>query len=388
MGVVILVQVPMQRETYYVNRAFLGLDFVAFYDAAARIREGRNPYEVSRFVTPPLPAFAAIPATYLPFELASAVMSGLVPLLLMASFITMNRTFLRDDRRSYDIILACGAFTFLFGYSFVFLYDRGNVDGFVALFLCAGLCLVDRANFLAGLLLAAAVSFKLYPVLVVLPLMLAARWRLLTWVGVYQLGFMLISPALWLDFVNTRLGWRAAEHFAIKENASLYNVFHFLGRFAEKWLGPARAELETTGTLLAHGVYGLLLASCLYADYRRRNAWTRAEDHHELVANAALYFPFMVAVPKVSYAYTLVVVLVTIPAWCYLWGRSKHAWERRWIAVMAVGAALGQAQAVALSDLLGTDTPYFLPPFGLFVVLIGATAYKWVAKGPEPGNHI
>ena len=49
----------------YVEPYFFGLDYRDFYDASQALAAGKSPYEVARYVTPPLPALANVPLSLL-----------------------------------------------------------------------------------------------------------------------------------------------------------------------------------------------------------------------------------------------------------------------------------------------------------------------------------
>ncbi|MFW6108792.1 MAG: hypothetical protein ACOC8D_03150, partial [bacterium] len=61
-----------ERLTYVIPapRFDYGLDYHDFYQASAALRAGHSPYEIARYVTPPVPAIVNVPLSLLPFRSA------------------------------------------------------------------------------------------------------------------------------------------------------------------------------------------------------------------------------------------------------------------------------------------------------------------------------
>ena len=151
----------------------------------------------------------------------------------------------------------------MFSYPFFFLFDRGQMDGFTLLLMSIGVYLLAGKSaprqLSAGGFIAAAVAFKIYPILLVLPLLVMRRWLALGALAAALLCFILISPQLYLHWLeqtlNTRVGW-----FRVTENGSLANTLGYIGAL----LGYG---YQLRG--VAYELWGALLAAMFYFDYRR-----------------------------------------------------------------------------------------------------------------------
>ena len=269
---------------------------------------------------------------------------------------------------------------------FHFLFDRGNLDGFTLLLLSIGMALLAGRgagglgrDLAAGFFLAAAIAFKVYPALIALPLLALRRWRPLAAPAGAMAGFILLSPALWLSwlewFLADRGGW-----FANDANGSLANTFfHVGGLFG--YAGQLKAA--------AIYVWAAMLLAMVALDFKALSA-ARSDGKAALTA-MALYVPFMLAVPSLVHHYALVCVLILLPVVCHLWANAASAGEKRILALITVGLILTQFHAYAVEELLRhafgitrcslsarslACLPQWLPGFGLLLTMLGALAYK------------
>lgn len=118
-------------------------------------------------------------------------------------------------------------------------------------------------------------------------------------------------------------------------------------------------------------MYFLLLGILSYCDFKMKST-----DYKELCTNCAMYFPFMVAIPQLSYHYEFVCILAVLPAISWLLKNTDLPVENKLLIFITLGLALSQFQAIAVRRLVGVNHPYFLPGFGLFMVMVGVTVYK------------
>ena len=151
MGAILLAQIVVHTELYFLNKWLLGLDYKDFYDASRHILAGQDPYTLRRYVTPPIPALLNIPLVSFPFEQARLVVMLLALLFVLLSYYLMQRRFDLQRKPDGPLIFVAGVVIIVLSYPVYFLFDRANIDGFVLLLMCAGLFFVDRHNLLAGL---------------------------------------------------------------------------------------------------------------------------------------------------------------------------------------------------------------------------------------------
>jgi uncharacterized membrane protein len=381
-GFQLITQIPI----HYVNKWIMpGVDYQDFYQASLQTLNGRSPYLVERFVTPPLFALANIPLALFSFEVARALFMFLIPCMVLFSYLLIARGLKASALEENDWFVPGGILVILFSYPFYFLFERGNIDGVVLLFMCLGLCSMPKRPWLGGLLLAAAIHFKLYPILFVIPLLLARRWQPLFWTCAWVLIFALVTAPYWGDFAI--LLSRRSNSFQLFENGSLVNTSLFLGRLVGSFFG--KNELFWTyAPLYAATLYALFLGILMLTDYKLSHALTPGQH----IANALLYVPFMVALPKSVYHYEFVVLIVLLPVLDYLWSGTVLPSERFALGMITVGVALSQWQAVALYTLTENTLAYYIPGLGLLLVMAGISAYKFMqlrqnTQKPFPEKH-
>jgi len=376
LGAIHVLQVVRQVDLYYVAKMGLGFDYQDFYEASQQL-DGGSPYDVKRYATPPLPAILNYPLSRLPFDHAKILVFGLILVSVIISYTLVNKIFFRLRDREAITISLCGLVTMMFSYPLLFLLDRGNIDAFVILLLCAGLFLMRKNDLLAGLVWGVAMSMKVYPIIILLPTIANRRFKTLAGSVVPPFVSILVGPGLWAQFAR-RIVLRA-DTFRVTENGSIANTFVGLGKFLRLvGVSPSRHSL----IVLSMTAYVLLLALMVIADYRRHK-WKQGSNLEQL-AEVMMYFPFMVAIPKVAYHYGLVILIPMIPMFCYLWNQNHNSGAEKTLLIAILGIALSQIQAVALERLFDTILPHFIPGFGLFLVMIGCVLYKLcVWPGPR-----
>lgn len=372
MGVVLLGQLFAQQDLYFIHKHAFGMDYGVFYKAALRIREGGSPYEVGRYVTPPLPAYLNVAATYLPLPTAKVLIALSVLGTVVGAMFLVRRIFAPPRWRADLVFLGAALGTVLLSYPFYFLFDRGNVDGLVLFLTALGLLALRRSGWLAGVLFGLAVATKVYPVLLVLPLAAKRRWVPLVAMGATLLVLFVLTPGDWLAFVEKRILERGSQ-WKIDENGSLACTFLYLGRFTADALGVPRFPLAQQIAGLYRPVYFVLLGLLVLRDALRRDVKPK-----QLCADVALYFPFMVAVPRLVYHYELVWLLALVPVVGWRWANAGSRVERWILGLVVAGIALGQFQAVAAVKLTGSIYPNVVPGFGLFLVMLGVVALAWL----------
>ena len=397
MGLVLLLQMRLQQDLYFIAKIAFGLDYHSIYRASGVILDGGSPYQPPLphlYAMPPLPAILNIPLTQLHRFRASEIIAYLsyvavvVSLLLAYRAMTPRHESRRGDNAAMAVIFMLIP---MFSYPFFFLFDRGQMDGFTLLLMSIGVYLLagqsTARQLLAGGFIAAAIAFKLYPILLLLPLLAMRRYLALGALAATLLCLILISPELYLHWLeqtlNTRVGW-----FRTTENGSLANTLGYIG------------ELLGFGYQLrgvAYELWGVLFLAMFYVDFGRMSPPPQScPDNRRALAGVLFYTPFMVAVPGLAYHYELVCVLILLPVLSYLWAGAGRG-EKRLLLCITVGLALSQFQAVAVYDLLaekefphwmmgacrqygphsgGGCLPHWIPGFGLFVVMLGCVSHK------------
>ena len=367
-GIQLVTQIPLR----YVNKWIMpGVDYRDFYQASLQILRGGSPYAVDRYVTPPLFALANIPFALLGFEAARALFMLLIPLTVLVSYLLIYLAVKETQLEEGHWFAFGGMIVILFSYPLYFLFERGNIDGVVLFFMCLSLCVMPRHPWLGGLFLASAIHFKLYPILLLIPLFLSGRWKSILWTSTWILVLVVITLPYWTDFVT--LLPRRSNSFQLFENGSLVNTVLFIGMVFSHFFDKDNL-LWTYVPLYSAILYGLFISVLVLSDYQL----SRNVSSKQWLANALLYFPFMVALPKSVYHYEFVVLLPLVPVLDNLWKRASFPSERFVIGLIGLGLALTQWQAVALYTLTNNVTAYYIPGFGLLLVMAGISAYKFM----------
>ena len=277
--------------------------------------------------------------------------------------------FAGEDKK---IILTAGIVALLFGYPFYFLVQRENIDGWVFLFLSLGLYWLykPKKELFSSFFFSLAIVFKIYPALIILPILLNKKWRLLFWIGLWLALWGAIT-LLWFSDFRTALSMRSQSFFRFDENGSLIATIDLFTILIAS-LGipvPATTIIKYSPTA-AFLIYVLLISSVFFADYK-----TSKTTNFE-ITSYLLYLPFMIVFPKVIYHYSLIICLLLIPALSHLWKTSETRPQKGLIFIITIGVALTQWQTVATYKLTDNIVSHIIPGFGLLMVLIGIAIYK------------
>jgi len=339
LGCLFVAQAFTQRPIHLVNPFFLGYDFHDFFVGGQAIAHHQNPYDASRYVTPPLPALITSPmsgmnfADVAPYVCAASVASVVLGIVLFV--------FALKRENKWPLILAAVALTSV-GFPFCFLIDRGNIDGFVFLFVGLFAFFLSRKQpWLAGIALGLGACLKVYPLLLLAPLLLRRQYKAAGAVVLTLLASVAVQPGLWLAYVPNL--FTRVSGFRTDENGSVAVVLKLL-------LFPFSEQNNRLLSVALLGVVAIVLIRCLQLD-RKRNI-----PDVDLIVE---YLPFMMAIPAVVYLYSFVNIVPVL----FLLSR------RMWFAT--VGYALTQFNAVAWQQATGTTALHVLPSLGL-VMIIGA----------------
>jgi hypothetical protein len=372
LSAVMVLQVFRGSSINFTNKMGLGYDYEHFLLGARAILSGNSPYIVGHYVTPPVPAILNIPFAFLLDDRhAIYIVFLLIPCCVLLALWWIHRAVngaLAESEKISVFLLAAGAMAF--GYPFLFLLDRENIDGFVLLAACAGVCLLQKRPCLAGISLALAVSLKLYPILLVFPLLARRQWKTLLWLGIGLLALFLVAPSLWIEFFSQRLFARTTE-FQAYDNISLTALFFHI----PLWSTGAQVQVGNvlSAGWMAGGAFLLILAAMILLDVRM----PRAVPAEIETASIILYFPLMIAIPQTAYQYEGILLIALLPVLCFAWMRTRDKVSRALLLGIALGISLTQLLTVPLNRLLGEGRFDMIASFGLLVILLASVGYKF-----------
>ncbi len=368
LGLVLLGQMLVNEPWFPIYRMTLATDYDVLWSASQNFLAGHNLYQDIRYVFPPIPAMLNSPLLYFPTDMAVLhwVLACGVFISIVLSMSLLYHTFFPGNWRSDVAFLVVASSIAALSYPVYFLVSRVNIDGGVLLLLCIGLYMLARHERIAGVFFALAIACKIYPILIVLPLVAQRRWQALAVLGLTMALLVLVAPGLWLEFLQERIWHRAAlpgfDGTTGSLNGSLAATFwrlsHFLGGESHFW------------SQVGYLVWLTLLSTCWGLDW----VSGKRSDSRDACAQAILYLPFMVAVPQVAYHYELVCVLPMLAMLSWRWQHSASPLETAWLTTIALGLAISQFQAYSAVSKISTG----IPGLGLFIIMLGVTAYQVV----------
>lgn len=365
---VTLFQIHEFKDLYPVEKRYPGNDYRFFYHASLLIRAGNSPYQEYYYTSPPTAAYLNLPLSFLSFSSAYECLMALSLAGTGAALLVVTAGYFRDPSTRW-MIFFCGLATLALGSPLQFLLDRGNTDALVLAFVALGIMTCQRHGFLGGLLIGFAVAVKIYPVLLVFPLLLRRRWTILAGIAVAIAALALATAPDWPGFLD-RLMTRE-EEFRIDENVSFAS---FLVHAARVLALPLGATPISAFTLAGTCLFALLLGLTLLTDLKSASTG-------KLATTLLLYVPLMVSFPKLAFSYELVQVAVLIPLTCWLWATSRSPRTRPFLLLLAIGIVLSQVHASPLTKLSGSVTFHFLPALGVFLMVIAALGCKCTLPG-------
>ena len=270
-----------------------------------------------------------------------------------------------------DLILTAGLVGLLFGYPFYFLLQRENIDGWVFLFLCLGLYWLQnpKKEWASGLFFSLAIVFKVYPMLIVLPILLSKKWRLVFWIGLWLVLWGSIT-LFWFSDFQTALASRSQSLFRFDENGSLVATISLISILINSLRISNVVSLVNLSPIITVLIYGILLSLVIFTDYKLGKV-NKLET-----SSFVMYFPFMLALPLIVYHYSFIICLALIPTMCHLWGVSEDRLQRMIIFAISIGIGMTQWQAIATYSLTENMLSHAIPGLGLLLIMAGIAFLK------------
>ncbi len=267
------------------------------------------------------------------------------------------------------------------------VFYAGSIDCFVLMLVAAALFLMNasqkpeadetspraRANLdlLAGAALALATGLNPFCLILLIPALCLARFRVAIG-AIAGLGLVYaFSPSLWHAFVISHLD-SPDFYFAGPDNASVLGAVHLLGHSAGPGIIPY-APLPRREAIVGLAV---LLLSTLVAD---RKSQVGAQPRGSVLSFAACV-PFVLAVPLTVSPHALTLELLMIPVFVALWNLSVNRVQRACIGLAVVGWVLTQSFIADFEPAKSALLPFATSGMGTLILLIGCLLWKFNSK--------
>jgi hypothetical protein len=257
------------------------------------------------------------------------------------------------------------------------LLYRGNLDGIVLLAIMVSIAAVGRFDLIAGMMIAIAAALKVYPLLLVLPLLLHRCYWAVLCAAITLVMLIAPDPALWTTWLSDRISVRA-EAWHPLENGSFAATGYWLAALTGRSIAAPRVVGEVCFVMLV-----------VWAVSRNGlDAPSTTTDRARSVRQSMLLFmPLLAAVPALAYHYELVVLLPLLPWLAGRWERADPR-QRFWLRWLAGGFILSQLHAIAVSRFCAWSVnslfipealgwfrlPHALPGLGLLLAAVAAVA--------------
>lgn len=187
----VVLSIWAQSGIAWAKRYFFGLDFYDFYTAYSIWKLGGNPYQSTRLVTPPPSILVGGLLHSYGFDFSRYVFSAVNVALILTAILLIGNKFSFSNKTK--IYLA--GITFLY-YPFLFLIDRGNLDGLVLI--CITMLIISESNWKKIAWISLAGSLKLYGLLALAVFIRKRQWSL-------AIGTILVFALLLLPFHSLML---------------------------------------------------------------------------------------------------------------------------------------------------------------------------------------
>jgi hypothetical protein len=362
-----------------------GYDFRDFHWAGRYFLKGTDPWQWERFVTPPLSLYVILPFSFMPAKLAAQIFFFVNFICLLCGAYLYSSVFVLKGRHVHwgGLVLFI---TILFSYPVYFLLHRGNIDGVVFLLIALGLFFASRPqgsanDLLASLFLALACHVKIYPILMIVPLIMVRRWRLFFFFIFWLICFAFLTFGMWGSFFDKILVRESI--FRMTENGSIVNsVFVAVSLLNYFLIKSAVLYNFIVIKWTAYIVYAIFLGLNIYADFKNK-VWESQVDFAKL---AVMYMPFMIILPDTVFHYEYIHLLAFVPF--LLWVGYKTEKMGLLMYILTFGLIFSQLHAGALYFLTGNILAYCFPGVGVILIMVSCLGIKIGYKQLAPIQRI
>lgn len=406
-GVLNLYQIYFLKSSHLVPNLIIGSDYLCFYGATKNLLLRGTPYDKSWYTDkiddyikplvryaynpsipwycfPPIAASLNYPLSFLETKTAARLSFFLIFFAVIIAYGLVVAAFDFAEKRERKKVFLYGLLIILLSYPVYFLIARGHFIGITFFLIAAGLYLFKKNNLFSGVCFGIATGMFLFPALIIVPLLIFRRYKTIFSMGTTVLALVLLCPDLWMFFIENILMLRVATKDIVNQNCSFAAVFlngtMFLERIAHFFGAQIKfSNFYNEASLI---VFGVMLSIMVVTDFlliKKHKALGRNIE----IALMLMYCPFMIAVPKVTFPYVLILLLFLIPAVCMLKDMFPKQMPEVIFWFLTGGIALSQFQAQSFDALWQQHffSFHFFSGLGLLGVMIGCVAYKvWLCK--------
>jgi len=381
-GILNICQLYLLKDAYPVSKLRVGSDYVCFYLGTELLMNGLSPFAMKWYQFPPLAAYINFPLWQFDITTARHLMFFILIAAVLSAYALIASCFESIEKKERRSIFLYGLIIFLLSYPFYFLICRGHIIGIVIMLLAMGIYLLKKNNSASSVCFALSIGMIVFPVLIFVPLFLFRRYKIIFYTVLTIIILVLLCPDLWFEYIYKALFERLQSKgwYMVEQNCSLTNTFYLLMLLINKMLAfagapPLRKDYWDVLPLI---LYPLMFLSMAVADFNIRKKNNMMDGKIE-TALTMMYLPFMIAVPRVSFQYNLVLMIFLIPVVCFLMHTLSGAMPKTILWLFIAGIFLTQIQAHSLQALLIPDRAayfHFFPGFGLFLIMIGCVSFK------------
>jgi len=402
-GIGTICQIYLVKDSYPVDKLWVGADHVVIYNATKNLIDGDSLYkniwrstpdylkklavelnlvkwnDGEWYTQPPILAYINYPLICFDMKTASQLMFFILIAAVLCAFALISSSFESIPGKDREIIFLCGAMIILLSHPFYFLIVRGHLVGIVFLLLAMGIYLFKRNNPLSSVCFGLSIGMMIFPVLLLVPLLILRKYKIFIFTLLSLVALVLLCPGLWFEFLTGPAFARFSRPIMMADNGSLANTCVFCILFINKlfsYLGFPRFSVMHVDKI-ALIIYAAAFCAMAVADIQIRKKHSPLDQEVEM-SLIMMYFPFMIAIPKNSYAYNLVLPVLLVPVLCSLMHKFKKPVPKIILWTLMTGIVLTQMQAHFLQNLIDIKPYffYFFPAFGLFLVMIGCVLFK------------
>ena len=260
-----------------INNRFTATDFEVYYYAAKAFLEGKPIYgvafgnsDVGFYKYSPFSMLLYVPATLLPFRVAASVnyfflaATGLVSIMI-SSYLVVKKIYTTNSPVTNTLLFI----TFFISLTFLNREVRmGNVNNLLLLLICLSFVYTGKQKTLVnGLFWGAAIAFKPYIIIVLLPVFMRKKFKLLLSTMIW--GFALAVVPVLLAGLEKGLEYYRNWYAAMHEHSDYIISSFTIDALMHKYL-IAGAEYNLTWHIILFVVFGYI-AIKLFGMYYSKN---------------------------------------------------------------------------------------------------------------------